>query len=247
MESEIIISFLTLSLLEIVLGIDNLIFIALVAESLPKEQRQKARVIGLSLALGIRIAMLASLTWIMQLTQPLFTVMEHDVSFRDLLLIAGGIFLIGKSTLEIHADLGGIEEKREMVAKATFRGAIIQIVIIDLVFSFDSIMTAIGIANNLWVMVSAVVVSMVVMLICSGFIAKFLRENPTFKMLALSFILMIGTVLVAEGMHVDVPKGYIYFAFSFSILVEVLNTLVRRKRRKLRQADPEAEKLESAL
>ncbi|MFO0388803.1 MAG: TerC family protein [Alphaproteobacteria bacterium] len=247
MESGIILSFLTLSLLEIVLGIDNLIFIALVAESLPKEQRQKARIIGLSLALGIRVAMLASLSWIMQLTEPLFTVMEHGVSIRDMLLIAGGIFLIGKSTLEIHADMDGLEGKREMVAKTSFRGAVIQIVIIDIVFSFDSIMTAVGIADNLSVMVAAVVVSMIVMIICSGHIAKFLRENPTFKMLALAFILMIGTVLVAEGMHIDVPKAYIYFAFGFSILVEALNTLVRRKHRKNRKADPEAEKLEEML
>ncbi len=246
MTSELILSFFTLSLLEIVLGIDNLIFIALVAESLPKEYRQKARIIGLGLALGIRIAMLASLTWIMQLTEPLFTIMEHGVSFRDLLLIAGGVFLIGKSTLEIHADLDGLEGKRDIVAKASFRGAVIQIVIIDLVFSFDSIMTAIGIADNLAVMVAAVVVSMIVMIICSGYIAKFLRENPTFKMLALSFILMIGTVLVAEGMHVDVPKGYIYFAFGFSIMVEGLNTVVRRKRRRLKP-DPESEELEKIL
>ncbi len=246
MSGELILSFFTLSLLEIVLGIDNLIFIALVAESLPQEYRQKARIIGLSLALIIRVMMLASLSWIMQLTEPLFSIGDHGVSFRDLLLIAGGVFLIGKSTLEIHADMDGLEGKRDMVAKSTFRGAIIQIVIIDLVFSFDSIMTAVGIADNLGIMVAAVVVSMVVMVICSGHIAKFLRENPTFKMLALAFILMIGTVLVAEGMHVDVPKGYIYFAFGFSILVEGLNTVVRRKRRRIK-SDPQAEALEKNL
>lgn len=232
MESEIFVSFITLSLLEIVLGIDNLIFIALVAENLPKEYRQKARVIGLSLALIIRVAMLASLSWIMQLTEPLFSLMDHPFSFRDLLLIAGGLFLIGKSTLEIHADLGGIHEKRQMVPKGSFRAAVIQIVIIDFVFSFDSIMTAVGIADNLYVMVAAVVVSMVVMIVCSSSIASFLEKNPTFKMLALAFILMIGTILVAEGMGVDVPKGYVYFAFAFSMLVEGLNTAVRRKRRK---------------
>lgn len=238
MESDIIISFLTLSLLEIVLGIDNLIFIALVAENLPKEYRQKARILGLSLALGIRVAMLASLSWIMQLTEPLFSLFEHDFSFRDLLLIAGGIFLIGKSTIEIHNDLGGVEAKREMVVKASFRAAVIQIVIIDFVFSFDSIMTAVGIADNLWVMVSAVVVSMIVMILASSSIAAFLEKNPTFKMLALAFILMIGTILVAEGMGVDVPKGYVYFAFAFSLLVEGLNTAVRTKRTKVKSANP---------
>ncbi len=232
MTTDIIISFLTLSMLEIVLGIDNLIFIALVADNLPPEYRNKARVIGLSLALGIRVAMLASLAWVMQLTEPLFSILEMDFSFRDLLLIAGGVFLIGKSTLEIHADLGNLEEEREIIARSTFRGAIMQIVIIDIVFSFDSIMTAIGIAGNLWVMVAAVVVSMAVMLVASGYISKFLREHPTFKMLALSFILMIGTILVAEGMHLHVPKGYVYFAFAFSIFVESLNTAFRRRRRK---------------
>ncbi|MGE0753832.1 MAG: TerC family protein [Alphaproteobacteria bacterium] len=246
METELLISFLTLSLLEIVLGIDNLIFIALVAEKLPATYRTKARVIGLALALGIRVAMLASLSWIMQLTDPLFSIMEHPFSFRDLLLIAGGFFLIGKSTLEIHADLGGLEEKRKIVAKATFGGAIIQIVIIDFVFSFDSIMTAIGIADNLWIMVAAVVVSMVVMLVASGSIARLLREYPTFKMLALAFILMIGTVLVAEGMGVDVPKGYIYVAFAFSIGVELLNSIARSKHKK-KKPDPDAEELERNL
>ena len=245
--TEILISFLTLSLLEIVLGIDNLIFIALVAEKLPESYRTKARVVGLGLALGIRIVMLASLTWIMQLTEPLFHIVDHGVSIRDLLLILGGLFLIGKSTLEIHADLGGIEEKREIVAKSSFKGAIIQIAIIDFVFSFDSIMTAIGIADNLWVMVAAVTVSMVVMLVCSGHIARLLREYPTFKMLALAFILMIGTVLVAEGMHVDVPKGYIYVAFAFSIMVELLNCVASKKRNKHKKPDPEAEEIERML
>ncbi len=230
--TEILMSFLTLSLLEIVLGIDNLIFIALVSDNLPPEYRRKARIFGLTLALVIRVGMLASLSWIMQLTEPLFTLMEHDFSVRDLLLLAGGIFLVGKSTVEMHADIGGMEEKRAMVGKANLRGAIMQIVIIDFVFSFDSIITAVGIASNLYVMVAAVVVSMVVMMAASGYISKFLSEYPTFKMLALSFILMIGTMLVAEGMGIHVPKGYIYFAFSFSIFVEFLNTLATRRRKK---------------
>lgn len=246
MATEIIISFLTLSLLEIVLGIDNLIFIALVAEKLPDSYRLRARVVGLVLALGIRVVMLASLSWVIHLIDPVFAIMEHPFSWRDLLLLAGGFFLIGKSTLEIHTDVHGLEEAREVIPKSSFNGAIIQIAVIDFVFSFDSIMTAIGIAEHLWVMVAAVVVSMLVMLISAGHVARLLREYPTFKMLALAFILMIGTVLVAEGMGVDVPKGYIYVAFAFSIMVELLNSIARNKRRKNSQPGlikPDIEKL----
>lgn len=233
MGTELLMSFVMLSLLEIVLGIDNLIFIALVADNLPEKHRNRARVIGLSLALGIRVAMLASLSWIMQLTEPLFEIQDHAVSVRDLLLLGGGLFLIAKATFEMHADIGGIEEKREMVGKATLSGAIFQIVVIDFVFSFDSVITAVGVADHLWIMVAAVVVSMIVMIAISGHISKFLSDYPTFKMLALSFILMIGTVLVAEGMHVEVPKPYVYFAFGFSMFVEFLNTLASKKRKKL--------------
>lgn len=247
MSSEILLSFLTLSLLEIVLGIDNLIFIALVAEKLPDTYRTKARIVGLILAFAIRVAMLASLSWIMQLTEPLFSIGDLAFSFRDLLLLAGGLFLIAKSTLEIHADLEGLDEKREIMARSTFRGAIIQIAIIDFVFSFDSIMTAVGLSRHLWVMVAAVMVSMVVMLIASGYIAKFLREYPTFKMLALSFILMIGMVLVGESMHVEIPKAYIYVAFGFSISVELLNCIARKKRSRHKDPNPDAEKLERML
>lgn len=232
MTVDIVMSFLTLSLLEIVLGIDNLIFITLVADKLPAAQRNKVRVIGLSLALGIRVAMLASLSWIMQLTEPLFSISDHTVSWRDLLLIGGGLFLIAKATFEMHADIGGIEEKSQMVGAPTLRGAVIQIVLIDLVFSFDSVITAVGIADSLAVMVAAVAVSMVVMVMASGFISRILNEYPTFKMLALSFILMIGMVLTAEGMHVHVPKAYIYFAFGFSMFVEMLNTIASARRRR---------------
>ena len=237
MTTEILMSFLTLSLLEIVLGIDNLIFIALVADNLPVHQRARARFIGLALALGIRVAMLASLAWIMQLTEPLFHIGDLGFSVRDLLLLGGGVFLIGKATTEMHADIGGEEEKREMLGKHSLRGVIIQIAIIDFVFSFDSVITAVGIGSNLNVMVAAVVVSMIVMMASSGYISKFLAEFPTFKMLALSFILMIGMVLVAEGMHFHVPKAYVYFAFTFSMFVEVLNTLASRKRKKMKAAN----------
>lgn len=231
-ETGIIMSFLTLSLLEIVLGIDNLIFIALVAENLPPEYRNKARICGLALALIIRIVMLASISWIMQLTEPLFNIADKGFSFRDILLIAGGVFLVWKATMEMHADIGGMEEKRQMVGKTSLRGAIFQIVVIDFIFSFDSIITAVGIADQLYVMVAAVVVSMIVMIAASGYISQFLSEYPTFKMLAIAFILMIGVVLVAEGMGVHVPKQYIYFAFAFAIFVEGMNTLASKRRKK---------------
>jgi predicted tellurium resistance membrane protein TerC len=234
-ETDILMSFTTLSLLEIVLGIDNLIFIALVADGLAPEHRNKARIMGLALALVIRIGMLASLSSIMHLTEPVLTVWAKAFSWRDMLLIGGGVFLIWKATVEMHADIGGIEEKRHMVAKKTLKGGILQIVAIDFIFSFDSIITAVGIADNLYVMGAAVVVSMIVMLVASGYISKFLADYPTFKMLAISFILMIGMVLVAEGMGVHVPKPYIYTAFAFSIFVEGLNTLASKKRKKRRE------------
>ncbi len=233
--TDLLISFLTLSLLEIVLGIDNLIFISLVADGVEEKHRKKVRMIGLSLALGIRVAMLLMLSWIMQLTEPLFMIADQGFSFRDLLLLGGGLFLLWKTTTEMHADIGGEHEKRAMVGKNSYWGAIGQIAVIDLVFSFDSIITAVGIANNIYVMVSAIVVSMAVMLWAAGGISKFLRDYPTFKMLALSFILMIGVVLVAEGLHFHIPKAYIYFAFTFSIGVEFLNTLASKRRQRQRK------------
>lgn len=223
-------SFVTLSLLEIILGIDNLIFISLVANTLPKERRNKVRVMGLTLALAMRVVMLMSITWLMGLTEPLFTLMEKGFSFRDLLLIGGGLFLVGKATLEMHADIGGMEEKRRIVGKAGFWAAVMQVVVIDFVFSFDSILTAVGLSNDLTIMVAAVVVSMIVMLFASEHISKFLEDYPTFKMLALAFILMIGVLLMAEGMGVHVPKAYIYSAFGFSIGVETLNSIASKKR-----------------
>lgn len=233
--TDIAMSYLTLSVLEIVLGIDNLIFIALVADGLPQEFRKKARIFGLALALVIRVIMLMSLSWLMQLTDPLFSIADKSFSWRDLLLIGGGLFLMWKATVEIHADVGGIEEKKAMVGKKTLRGAIIQIVLIDLVFSFDSIITAVGMTDNLAIMIAAVVTAMVIMVLASGGISKFLAEYPTFKMLALSFILMIGVVLVAQGMGVQVPKAYIYFAFTFSMFVEGMNTLASRRRKRLQK------------
>lgn len=228
MTAEIFFSFITLSLLEIVLGIDNLIFIALIVQKLPKSFRDKARYIGLVLALLFRVAMMMGMAWIMTLTKPLFTIGELGISFRDILLLAGGLFLIVKSTLEMHADIVDKHEEKEVKVKQVFFSAVIQIILIDIVFSFDSVITAIGMTTNIPVIVAAMTVAMVVMLIASGYIADFLKENPTFKILALSFILMIGTLLIAEGLHFHVPRGYIYFAFSFSIFVETMNSLLRK-------------------
>lgn len=234
--AEIVFSFFTLSLLEIVLGIDNLIFISLVVENLPQQQQRSARAFGLGLALGIRILMLLALTWIMQLTEPLFYAFEVGFSFKDLLLIAGGIFLVGKSTFEMHADIAGEEEKRDMVMRASYAGVVAQIALIDFVFSFDSVITAVGITTHIPVIVAAITVSMVVMLLASGYIARFIQQYPTFKMLALSFILMIGTMLIADGLEFHVPRGYVYFSFAFAILVEIMNTLATKKRKRRREA-----------
>ena len=231
MELDIVMSFVTLTLLEIVLGIDNLIFLALISDNLPQQYRRKARIIGLSLALVMRVIMLMSLSWIMQLTEPVFTLFEKDFSYKDMLLLAGGLFLIAKATKEMHADIGGIEEKKGMVVRATLAGAIVQIVFIDLVFSFDSIITAVGLTTNITIMVAAVVVAMAVMLAAAGHVSGFLAKYPTFKMLALSFILMIGMVLTAESMHIHIPKGYIYAAFGFSMAVEFLNIIASKKRK----------------
>lgn len=232
MDIDLIFSFLTLSALEIILGIDNLIFIALVVQKLPQAQRKKVRVIGLVLALVMRIGMLFSISWLMSLTVPLITIAEYNLSAKDLIMLLGGLFLITKSTLEMHADVADKHKEKNIKVSGKFIGAIIQIILIDLVFSLDSILTAVGMTENITVIVAAMVVAMLVMLGASGFISEFLRNNPTFKMLALSFIVMIGTLLIAEGLHFHVPRGYIYFAFSFSIFVEGMNTLMRRSQQK---------------
>lgn len=231
--AEIVFSFITLSLLEIVLGIDNLIFIALVVEKLPKTIAKKVRLIGLTLALVIRVLMLLGITWIMSLTRPIISFSDVFLSVKDLLLIAGGIFLIAKSTLEMHADVSQKEKsEKEIKVKTGFISAVIQVALIDFVFSFDSVITAVGLTPHTGIIIAAIFVSMVVMLLASGYISYFLKEHPTFKMLALSFILMIGMLLFAEGLHFHVPRGYVYVAFAFSILVESLNTLARRKQKR---------------
>lgn len=230
--TELLLSFVTLTLLEIVLGIDNLIFIALVVQRLPKTYRDKARFIGLALALGIRVVMLFGVVWIMSLTKPIASIAGFDLSVKDLLLLGGGVFLIAKATLEMHHDIVGIENNKEIKVRNGFISAVAQITLIDFVFSFDSIITAVGLTQNIPVIVAAIVISMIVMLVSSGHITQFLIDYPTFKMLAISFILMIGTLLVAEGLHFHIPRGYLYFAFAFSIFVEAMNTTASKKRKK---------------
>lgn len=223
-------SFLTLSALEIILGIDNLIFIALLVERIPKRDQKKVRFIGLSLALVMRVLLLLGLSWLMGMTEPLFTLIQ-EFSGKDLMLLGGGLFLIAKSTLEIHHMVGeGGEEKTKApkVRSSKVISLILQVVAIDFVFSFDSVITAVGMTTNVPVIVAAMVVAMVVMLFASGPVAHFIQEHPTLKVLALAFILMIGVMLVAEGLHFHVPRGYIYFAMAFSCLVEWINNLVRR-------------------
>ena len=229
---EWIIALLTLTFLEIVLGIDNIIFISILTNKLPEHQKQKGRVFGLTLALGFRVILLFSLTWMVKhLTNPLFSVLSHDFSVREIILIAGGLFLLAKSTMEVHHKLDIAHgEDKEVAVVASFSSAIIQIGLLDIVFSFDSILTAIGLTDMLPVMITAVVISMIIMMIFSGKVADFIHKNPTLEMLALSFLLLIGFMLVVEGFHYDIPKGYIYFAVFFSLFVEVLNMKLRRKK-----------------
>lgn len=228
---EWIIALLTLTFLEIVLGIDNIIFISILTNKLPKDQQQKGRVFGLTLALGFRVILLFSLTWMVKhLTNPLFSVLSNDFSVREIILIAGGLFLLAKSTMEVHHKLDIAHgEKEEVKAVTSFASAIIQIGLLDIVFSFDSILTAIGLTSMLPVMITAVVISMIIMMIFSGKVADFIHKNPTLEILALSFLLLIGFMLVVEGFHYDIPKGYIYFAVFFSLFVEVLNMKLRKK------------------
>jgi predicted tellurium resistance membrane protein TerC len=229
-------SFLTLTVLEIVLGIDNLIFISIVAGRLPVHQQDKARKVGLSLALFMRLALLASISWIVSLTNPLFSVWGQSVSWRDIILIGGGLFLIYKGTKEIHELIEGGHDDNEGLTEAprkkvTFAGVIGQIIVLDIVFSLDSVITAVGMADNLWVMSSAVLVAVLIMLVASGPVANFVNRHPSVKMLALAFLLLIGMVLVADGLGYHIPKGFIYAAMAFSVAVECLNLIAGRKRR----------------
>jgi len=219
----------TLTILEIVLGIDNIVFISILAGKLPVEDRARARKIGLSLAMFIRIALLWSITWVMRLTTPWFVTFGTEISGRDMILLVGGLFLIAKSTHEIHEKLEGEEGHGSAKAAASFVGIIIQILLLDIVFSLDSVITAVGMAEDLAVMVLAVIIAVGVMLLSAGAISDFVDRHPTVKMLALSFLLLIGVSLIGEGLDQHIPKGYIYFAMGFSIFVEMINLRIRSK------------------
>lgn len=230
---EGLVSLLTLTFLEIVLGIDNIIFISIISGRLPLKQQGKARNTGIILALGVRILMLLGVSWIIGLRATIFTIGAFALSYRDLILIAGGLFLLAKSTSEMHAKLeGGHDEKK--VKAITFRATIIQIVLLDVVFSLDSILTAVGLVENLPIIIIAIVISLGIMLIFSKRISTFINEHPTMKILGISFLLMIGVLLILEGFHVHVPKGYIYFSMAFALGVEILNMKVRKNATKRR-------------
>ncbi len=231
LDPAIWISLATLATLEIVLGVDNLVFIAILSDRLPVHQRSLARKVGLGVALGSRLVLLASLAWIIGLTDPVFRAFDHDISWRDIILIVGGAFLIMKATHEIHGSLEG-EDEASAAGKvaASFAAVVGQIAVIDIVFSLDSVITAVGMVKELWVMVTAVVIAMIVMVVAADPLANFVSNHPTVKMLALSFLLLIGTALIADGFGVHIPKGYIYTAMGFSVMVEVLNLVARRRK-----------------
>ena len=229
-------SLLTLTLLEIVLGIDNVIFLSIVSGRLPEARQPRARTIGLALAAAMRVVLLFSITWIIGLTQPIFSVLDLDVSWRDLVLIGGGIFLLVKGTMEVHHMAEGAEEGEARAAPASFAGVITQIVMLDIVFSLDSVITAVGMTQLLPVMVAAVLISVGVMLLAAKPIGDFIDRHPTVKMLALSFLLLVGVALIADGLHFHIPRGYLYFAIAFSALVECLNLMAARARARRRAA-----------
>jgi len=224
---EVWIALLTLTVLEVVLGIDNIIFISILSSKLPEEQQARARQIGLALAMLTRIGLLASLSWIVGLTAPLFHVGSFEITGRSLILFGGGVFLLFKATREIHDKLEGGEGHGSAKVTASFANTIIQILILDLVFSLDSVITAVGMVDELPVMIAAVIIAVLIMLVSAGPVSDFVNRHPTVKMLALSFLLLIGFTLVVEGFHVEIPKGYIYFAMGFSVMVELLNLRMR--------------------
>ena len=229
-EPQAWIAFLTLTALELVLGIDNIVFISILAGKLPPGERKKARTVGLALAMITRVLLLLSLSWIIRLTAPLFTVMSQEISGRDLILIGGGLFLLGKSTYEIHGKLEGEEGHGSARVGPSFTSVIIQILLLDVVFSLDSVITAVGMVDNVSIMIAAVVVAIIFMMAFSGKISGFVEKHPTVKMLALSFLLLIGVTLIIEGFDHHIPKGYIYFAMAFSVFVEMLNLRLRKSK-----------------
>lgn len=234
-DPQVWIAFLTLTALELVLGIDNVIFISILVDKLPLERRDLARRIGLFLAMFMRIGLLLVLSWIVGMTEPLFSLLRNEISGRDLVLISGGLFLLWKSTNEIHQLLEGEAGEASAAVRATFTGVILQIAIVDLIFSLDSIVTAVGMVDQLEVMIAAVIVSVLLMMAFAGAIGRIVSEHPTIKMLALAFLVVIGVVLIADGFDHHVPKGYVYFAMAFSVAVESLN--LRMRKRKVRPAE----------
>ena len=230
---EIWIAFFTLTALELVLGIDNIIFISILVDKLPKERREFARRLGLFMAMFMRIGLLLVLAWIVGLVKPLFTVLGQEISGRDLILILGGLFLVWKSTTEIHGSLEGEEGQAAAAVKATFAAVIFQIMVIDLVFSLDSIITAVGMVDDVRIMITAVIASVALMMLFATPIGRFVSDHPTIKMLALSFLVVVGVVLIAEGFDSHVPKGYVYFAMAFSLGVEMLNIRMRKRAKKV--------------
>jgi len=235
-------SLLTLTALEIVLGIDNLIFISLVSNRLPEHQQSRARRVGLTLAVVTRLMLLAGIAWLAGLAKPLFTAYGHDVSLRDLILVAGGLFLLTKGTVEIHATVEGVEEEIRQSRVASFGAAIAQILVLDVVFSLDSVITAIGMAEHLPVMAAAIVIAVAIMLLAAEPLSRFVNAHLSVKLLALSFLILVGMALVADGVGFHVPRGYLYFAIAFSAFVEFLNLRAagRRRRRALRAAEADA-------
>lgn len=231
-EPQAWVALVTLTALEIVLGIDNIVFISILVGRLPEHQRQRARQIGLSLAMLTRLVLLLALAWVMSLVEPIFTVLAQEISGRDLILIGGGLFLLAKATIEIHSSLEGAEEEKSAakVATASFLAIIAQIAVIDMIFSLDSVITAVGMAEHVPVMVLAIVIAVVVMMVTAKAIGDFVDRHPAIKMLALSFLVMVGMALVGEGFDMHIPKGYIYFAMAFSLCVELLNLRMRAKR-----------------
>jgi predicted tellurium resistance membrane protein TerC len=227
--TEGIVSLLTLTFLEIVLGIDNIVFISLTAGRLPQADQKRARNLGIFLALLVRIGLLLGVSWIIGLKNPLFTVNDFELSARDLILIVGGLFLLGKSTSEIHARLEGEGEGDREVQVISMRGAVVQIVLLDIVFSLDSILTAVGLVENVLIIVIAIIISLAIMLAFAQRISDFINQHPAMKLLAVSFLMMIGLVLVLEGLHVHVPKGYIYFSMAFALGIEILNMKIRKR------------------
>ena len=226
--SESLVALLTLTSLEIVLGIDNIVFISILVAKLPAGRQARARRIGLLLAMGMRIGLLLAITWVMGLTRPLFTLLDRGFTGRDLILLIGGLFLVAKATWEIHDKLEGSEPGQPRVKGATFGAVLVQIMLLDIVFSLDSVITAVGMARDVEIMIAAVMIAVLVMMLAAGGISSFIERHPTMKMLALSFLLLIGVMLIADGFGQHVSKGYIYFAMAFSLFVEILNLRIRR-------------------